>query len=337
MPGALGQRDRAQGARGASQRLAPPATAMTENSDKVPIALVGPDDVEFCSPPVSTAPNPRSRCRVSGHAGPGLCAGAWIDCPESGICATECGRWVPKYVRVQGARDPQTSGKGSVGRDPGAGVLWPEEGAEPRGDGPAPPKVCLSYIHAKFKGPSGGSAAKGGAPSPTPAPSPRRRGADVTRPPPTPGPGPQAYATVTVKPSSPARLLKLGAVVLISGAVLLLFGTIGAFYFWKGSDNHVSPEGVAQECGHQGECGCAGRGGARGREARGAAGSSLSPACSPLGGARAQGRSRRLAPARAFLWVPSGHLLPSSLPHGRAALCSWLLCRKASQGFNREY
>ncbi|XP_043435915.1 leukocyte cell-derived chemotaxin 1 isoform X1 [Prionailurus viverrinus] len=99
MPGALGQRDRAQGARGASQRLAAPATAMTENSDKVPIALVGPDDVEFCSPP--------------------------------------------------------------------------------------------------------------------------------------------AYATVTVKPASPARLLKLGAVVLISGAVLLLFGTIGAFYFWKGSDNHI--------------------------------------------------------------------------------------------------
>uniref|UniRef100_G1S0Y4 Leukocyte cell-derived chemotaxin 1 n=1 Tax=Nomascus leucogenys TaxID=61853 RepID=G1S0Y4_NOMLE len=45
---------------------------------------------------------------------------------------------------------------------------------------------------------------------------------------------PPAYATVTVKPSSPARLLKVGAVVLISGAVLLLFGAIGAFYFWKG-------------------------------------------------------------------------------------------------------
>lgn len=78
-----------------------------------------------------------------------------------------------------------------------------------------------------------------------------------------PGPGPQAYATVTVKPSSPARLLKVGAVVLISGAVLLLFGAIGAFYFWKGSDNHVSPEDVAQGCGP--ESGCAGPGGARGR------------------------------------------------------------------------
>ncbi|KAK2495044.1 hypothetical protein MC885_019949 [Smutsia gigantea] len=50
---------------------------------------------------------------------------------------------------------------------------------------------------------------------------------------------PPAYATVTVKPSSPARLLKVGAVVLISGALLLLFGAIGAFYFWKGSDNHI--------------------------------------------------------------------------------------------------
>ncbi|XP_035867199.1 leukocyte cell-derived chemotaxin 1 isoform X1 [Phyllostomus discolor] len=49
----------------------------------------------------------------------------------------------------------------------------------------------------------------------------------------------QAYATVTVKPSSPARLLKVGAVVLISGAMLLLFGAIGAFYFWKGSDNQI--------------------------------------------------------------------------------------------------
>ncbi|NP_001411414.1 leukocyte cell-derived chemotaxin 1 isoform 5 [Mus musculus] len=50
---------------------------------------------------------------------------------------------------------------------------------------------------------------------------------------------PPAYTTVTVKPSgSPTRLLKVGAVVLISGAVLLLFGAIGAFYFWKGNDNH---------------------------------------------------------------------------------------------------
>ncbi|KAK2119031.1 hypothetical protein P7K49_000417 [Saguinus oedipus] len=103
------QPDRAQDAREVSECLAPPAATMTENSDKVPIALVGPDDVEFCSPP--------------------------------------------------------------------------------------------------------------------------------------------AYATVTVKPSSPARLLKVGAVVLISGAVLLLFGAIGAFYFWKGSDSHGPPWGARARAG----------------------------------------------------------------------------------------
>nr|XP_004651059.2 leukocyte cell-derived chemotaxin 1 isoform X2 [Jaculus jaculus] len=99
MPGTPGQQGRTQGTRRASKCLAHPASTMAERSDKVPITLVGPDDVEFGSPP--------------------------------------------------------------------------------------------------------------------------------------------AYATVTVKPASPARLLKVGAVVLISGAVLLLFGTIGAFYFWKGSDNHI--------------------------------------------------------------------------------------------------
>lgn len=72
-------------------------------------------------------------------------------------------------------------------------------------------------------------------------------------------PAPQAYATVTVKPSgSPTRLLKVGAVVLISGAVLLLFGAIGAFYFWKGNDNHVSstsgsPVGMQGPPGAQGD------------------------------------------------------------------------------------
>ncbi|XP_006003538.1 leukocyte cell-derived chemotaxin 1 [Latimeria chalumnae] len=50
---------------------------------------------------------------------------------------------------------------------------------------------------------------------------------------------PPAYTAVTVKSSSSGRLLKLGAVVLISGAVLLLFGAIGAFYFWKVNDKHV--------------------------------------------------------------------------------------------------
>lgn len=32
-----------------------PSSAMAENSDKVPITMVGPDDTEFCSPPVSTS------------------------------------------------------------------------------------------------------------------------------------------------------------------------------------------------------------------------------------------------------------------------------------------
>ena len=83
---------------------------------------------------------------------------------------------------------------------------------------------------------------------------------------------------MTVKPSSPARLLKVGAVVLISGAVLLLLGAIGAFYFWKGSDNHVSPE------------------------AHGVAGAPGSLACPPP-----RGPQRMLCPRG-----PPGHLVPSS-------------------------
>ncbi|XP_058886271.1 leukocyte cell-derived chemotaxin 1-like [Acipenser ruthenus] len=50
---------------------------------------------------------------------------------------------------------------------------------------------------------------------------------------------PPAYTAVTVKPSSNGRMLKIGAVVLIAGAALLLFGAIGAFYFWKVTDKHV--------------------------------------------------------------------------------------------------
>lgn len=85
---------------------------------------------------------------------------------------------------------------------------------------------------------------------------------------------------MTVKPSSPARLLKVGAVVLISGAVLLLFGAIGAFYFWKGSDNHVS-QVQGQRAGCRPEAGCAGLGGAPGGGARGAAASCYHPRVSP--------------------------------------------------------
>ncbi|MGH0128541.1 UNVERIFIED_CONTAM: hypothetical protein FKN15_018950 [Acipenser sinensis] len=50
---------------------------------------------------------------------------------------------------------------------------------------------------------------------------------------------PPAYTAVTVKPSNNGRMLKIGAVVLIAGAALLLFGAIGAFYFWKVTDKHV--------------------------------------------------------------------------------------------------
>lgn len=51
---------------------------------------------------------------------------------------------------------------------------------------------------------------------------------------------PQAYTAVAVKPAATSRLLKTGIVVLIAGAILLLFGAIGTFYFWNNSDNHVS-------------------------------------------------------------------------------------------------
>lgn len=86
---------------------------------------------------------------------------------------------------------------------------------------------------------------------------------------------------MTVKPSGPARLLKVGSVVLISGAVLLLFGTIGAFYFWKGSDSHVSSKGGARGAGRS-------RGAQRGAGWRGRRHTRI-----PLGGARALGQGGR--------------------------------------------
>ncbi|XP_053168503.1 leukocyte cell-derived chemotaxin 1 isoform X2 [Hemicordylus capensis] len=50
---------------------------------------------------------------------------------------------------------------------------------------------------------------------------------------------PPAYSAVMAKSSSTGRLLRIGAVVLIGGAVLLLFGAIGAFYYWKVNDKEV--------------------------------------------------------------------------------------------------
>lgn len=44
---------------------------------------------------------------------------------------------------------------------------------------------------------------------------------------------------MAVKPVATGRLLKSGIVVLIAGAILLLFGAIGAFYFWNNNDKHV--------------------------------------------------------------------------------------------------
>ncbi|XP_067569309.1 leukocyte cell-derived chemotaxin 1 isoform X1 [Pseudorca crassidens] len=102
-------------------------------------------------------------------------------------------------------------------------------------------EVCSAHIHSRVPGTHGRKRGEKGRPEeprascPTP---PMRWVAARGHDSPSPA-GPQAYATVTVKPTSPARLLQVGAVVLISGAALLLFGAIGAFYFWKGSDNHI--------------------------------------------------------------------------------------------------
>ncbi|CAG5897092.1 unnamed protein product [Menidia menidia] len=50
---------------------------------------------------------------------------------------------------------------------------------------------------------------------------------------------PPAYSTVAVKPAASSRLLKAGLAVLVAGALLLLLGAAGAFYFWNNSDRHV--------------------------------------------------------------------------------------------------
>ncbi|KAF4075095.1 hypothetical protein AMELA_G00230660 [Ameiurus melas] len=50
---------------------------------------------------------------------------------------------------------------------------------------------------------------------------------------------PPAYAAVAVKPSSSVRALKIAVGALSIGAVLLLLGAVGAFYFWNDNDKHV--------------------------------------------------------------------------------------------------
>ncbi|XP_043547103.1 leukocyte cell-derived chemotaxin 1 [Chiloscyllium plagiosum] len=53
---------------------------------------------------------------------------------------------------------------------------------------------------------------------------------------------PPAYAVAVTPPGSSSRsgrLLKIGAVILITGAALLVLGAIGAFYFWKVNDKNI--------------------------------------------------------------------------------------------------
>lgn len=44
---------------------------------------------------------------------------------------------------------------------------------------------------------------------------------------------------MAVKPTATGRLLKAGIAVLIAGALLLLLGAVGAFYFWNNNEKHV--------------------------------------------------------------------------------------------------
>ncbi|XP_033993162.1 leukocyte cell-derived chemotaxin 1-like [Trematomus bernacchii] len=50
---------------------------------------------------------------------------------------------------------------------------------------------------------------------------------------------PPAYSAVAVKPAATGCLLKAGIAVLIAGALLLLLGAVGAFYFWNNNEKHV--------------------------------------------------------------------------------------------------
>ncbi|XP_061746933.1 leukocyte cell-derived chemotaxin 1-like [Nerophis ophidion] len=50
---------------------------------------------------------------------------------------------------------------------------------------------------------------------------------------------PPAYSTLAVKPAATGRFLKAGMAVLVAGALLLLLGAVGAFYFWNNNEKHV--------------------------------------------------------------------------------------------------
>ncbi|XP_032386809.1 leukocyte cell-derived chemotaxin 1 [Etheostoma spectabile] len=50
---------------------------------------------------------------------------------------------------------------------------------------------------------------------------------------------PPAYSAMAVKPAATGRLLKAGIAVLITGALLLLLGAVGAFLFWNNNEKHV--------------------------------------------------------------------------------------------------
>ena len=92
---------------------------MTEHSDKVPIAMVGPDDVEFCSPPVSTRPAGvrTTPCRVCDLRVTEL--GRWGQ-----IRAPRCGLGVAPHAGV-GAEggQPRMRAKGKVHRS-GEWASW---------------------------------------------------------------------------------------------------------------------------------------------------------------------------------------------------------------------
>lgn len=161
-----GQQDRIQGVRGASQCLAPLAAAMTENSDKVPIALVGPDDVEFCSPPVSIARGPQSGYRVGPQAGPGLRVGVRIPYRGSGICATKCERWeqigAPKCMwgDAHACSCAESTGfpdgcEGADGKEVKMGGSCGWWGVQIRGAMAIHGAGCLSDIHSRVPGTRG--------------------------------------------------------------------------------------------------------------------------------------------------------------------------------------